>query len=171
MRAWVFKINTRRGWEFRQYFGSRRRRPFPIGDRGWIRNARSLRLIREEVKRGDLFLCYEADRKLMVGLARTASDGRDTGMGPLLFFCPPRQALLFHHPLVRHPDLDHVLAFTPQRGRGTVAEIAKDELTRIRRIALKRNPEQAAALTRFFRGKFLAGKARRVRSGSRRHEM
>ncbi|MGH9432448.1 MAG: hypothetical protein ACRD3T_12985 [Terriglobia bacterium] len=154
MKAWVFKINTRRGWEFRQYFCSRRQRPFPIGDRGWIRSARSLRLIREEVKRGDLFLCYEADRRLMVGLARAACDGRDTGMGPLLFFYPPRQAVRLDHPLTRHPDLDHVLAFTPQRGRGTVGEIARDELTRIRRIALKRNPRQAAALTRLLGGKF-----------------
>ncbi len=154
MKAWVFKVNTRRGWEFKQYFASRRRRPFPIGDRGWIRSARSLRLIRNEVKRGDLFLCYEADRRLMVGVTRAASDGRDTGTGPLLYFCPPHQALLLEHPLTRHPDLDHVLAFTPQRGRGTVGEIARDELARIRRIALRMNPQQNAALARLFTGNF-----------------
>ena len=154
MRAWVFKVNTRRGWEFRQYFHSRRRRPFPIGHRGWIRSARSLRLIREEVKRGDLFLCYEADRRRLVGLARAASDGQDGDLGPLLFFCPAREAVLLHHPLERHPDLDQVLAFTPQRGRGTVGEIAPDELARIRRITLKKNSKQATVLVRLFIGDF-----------------
>ena len=148
MKAWVFKINTRRGWEFRQYFQSRRRRPFPIGDRGWIRSPRSLRLIRDRVKRGDLFLCYEVDRRRLVGVARAASDGRDAGQGPLLFFCPPSRALRLDHPLTRHPDLDHVLAFTPQRGRGTIAEIARDEWARIGRIILKKNSGQAAALSR-----------------------
>jgi hypothetical protein len=150
VKAFVFKINTRRGWEFREYFGSRRGGAFPIGDRGWIRSARSLRLIREAVKRGDVFLCYETDRKRLVGLARAASDGQDTGQGPLLFFSSPREALLFHEPLARHPDLDQVLAFTPQRGRGTVEEIARDELARIRRMALKRNPSLAAQIARWF---------------------
>ncbi|HUY12710.1 MAG TPA: hypothetical protein VMX16_03635 [Terriglobia bacterium] len=152
MKAWVFKINTRRGWEFRRYFASRRRRPFPMGDRGWIRSARSLRLIRDQVKRGDLFLCYEADRRLMVGMARAASDGRDASQGPLLSFCPPSQALRLDHPLTRHPDLDHVLAFTPQRGRGTIAEIARDELARIWRVILKKNSRQAMALNRLLAG-------------------
>ena len=67
MNAWVFKINTRRGWEFAQYFRSRARGVYPLGDEGWIRSASSLRYIRENVKRGDLFLCYEVDRKIMVG--------------------------------------------------------------------------------------------------------
>ena len=63
-----------------------------MGDEGWIKSATSLRYLREEVKRGDLFVCYEADRRQVVGLARAASDGRDVGMGSLVDFCPPREA-------------------------------------------------------------------------------
>ena len=148
MRVWVFKINTRRGWEFDQYFRSRRRGVYELGDEGWIRSASSLRNLREEVKCGDLFLCYEVDRKQVVGVARAASDGRDAGMGSLLDFCPPRQAVRFENPLTRKPDLDHILAFSPQRGRGTVQPIDADEFRRLRRIMLARNPQQKEALAR-----------------------
>jgi hypothetical protein len=150
MSVWVFKINTRRGWEFAQYFGSRTRGVYSLGDEGWIRSASSLRFIREEVKRGDLFLCYEVDRKLMVGVARAATDGRDRGEGSLLDFCSPREAVLLKNPLTRHPDLDHIQAFTPSRGRGTVQRIERDEFGRLRRIMRRKNPEQAPALQALF---------------------
>jgi len=146
MRAWVFKINTKRGWEFDQYFRSRARGPYPLGDEGWIRSAASLRYLREEVKRGDIFLCYEVDRKRVVGVARASSDGRDTGLGSLIDFCPPREAVRLKNPLVRKPDLDHVLAFSPQRGRGTVQKIDSDEFRRLRRLMLGKNPGQAEKL-------------------------
>jgi hypothetical protein len=150
MNVWVFKINTKRGWEFDQYFRSRTRGIYEMGDEGWIRSARSLRYLREEVKRGDLFLCYEADRKRLVGVARAASDGRDVGMGSLVDFRPPRQAVRLQNPLARRPDLDHILAFTPQRGRGTVQKIDRDEFARLRGIMVRKNPAQALALNRLF---------------------
>ncbi len=148
MRVWVFKINTRRGWEFDEYFRSRARGVYPLGDEGWIRSASSLRYIREEVKRGDVFLCYEVDRKQVVGLARAASGGRDVGMGSLLDFCPPREAVRLEYPLTRRPDLDHILAFSPQRGRGTVQKIEPDEFAGLRRTILRKNPGQAEAIRR-----------------------
>ena len=149
--VWVFKINTKRGWEFAQYFRSRAKGTYPLGDEGWIRSAASLRYIRENVKSGDLFLCYEVDRKIMVGIARAASDGRDRGQGSLLDFCPPRDAVRFRNPLARHPDLDHIQAFTPSRGRGTVQRIERDEFARLRRIMLRKNRDQASDLARLFR--------------------
>ena len=147
-RVWVFKIDTKRGWEFDEYFRSRTRGIYELGDEGWIRSAATLRYLREEVKRGDLFLCYELDRKQVVGLARAASDGRDVGLGSLLDFCPPHEAVRLQHPLTRHPDLDHILAFTPHRGRGTVQKIDRDEFARLRRIILRKNPQQTEALQR-----------------------
>ncbi len=150
-RVWVFKINTKRGWEFDQYFRSRARGPVAMGDEGWIRSASSLRYLREEVKKGDLFLCYEADRKEMVGVARAASDGRGGDLMrkvSLIDFCPPREAVRLRNPLARHPDLDHILAFTPHRGRGTVQPIERDEFVRLRRIMLRKNPGQVEALRR-----------------------
>ncbi len=123
---------------------------YPIGDEGWIRSASSLRFIREDVKRGDLFLCYEVDRKQLVGVARAASNGRDRGQGPLLDFCAPREAVCLKNPLLRRPDLEHILAFTPARGRGTVQRIEADEFARLKRIMLSKNPQQASALKRLF---------------------
>jgi hypothetical protein len=147
-RVWVFKVNTKRGWEFDEYFRSRTRGVYELGDEGWIKSASSLRHLREEVKCGDIFLCYEVDRKRVVGLARAASDGRDAGLGSLLDFCPPREAVRLKHPLTRKPDLDHILAFSPHRGRGTVQRIDSDEFARLWRIILRKNPEQADALGR-----------------------
>lgn len=146
MQVWVFKVNTKRGWRFDEYFLSRARGSYEMGDEGWIRSASSLRYLREQVKRGDLFLCYEVDRKQLVGVARAASDGRDVGMGSLVDFCPPRQAVRFGNPLVRKPDLDHILAFSPHRGRGTVQKIDADEFRRLRCIMLRKNPQQARRL-------------------------
>jgi hypothetical protein len=153
MRCWVFKINTRRGWEFAQYFRSRGRGSYPLGDEGWIRSASSLRYLREGVKRGDVFLCYEVDRKLLVGVARAASDGRDRGLGSLLDFCAPKEAVYLGTPLKRRPDLNHILAFTPSRGRGTVQPVDTDEFARLRRILLARNPAQARELSRLLQGR------------------
>jgi hypothetical protein len=151
MNFWVFKINTQRGWEFDQYFRSRARGPYEMGDEGWIRSASSLRFLREEVKKGDLFLCYETDRKRVLGVARAASDGRDVGRGSLIDFCPPRRAVRFQNPLTRKPDLDYILAFSPQRGRGTVQRIEADEFARLRRAMLRKNPKQEKALRRLIR--------------------
>ena len=151
MKFWVFKINTKRGWEFDNYFHSRARGAYEMGDEGWIKSASSLRFLREEVKKGDLFLCYETDRKRVVGLARAASNGRDVGMKSLVDFCPPQQAVRFENPLTRISDLDYILAFSPQRGRGTVQRIDSDEFARLRRAMLRRNPRQAKALHRLFR--------------------
>ena len=151
MKVWVFKINTKRGWQFDQYFRSRARGSYPMGDEGWIKSASSLRYLREEVKRGDLFLCYETDRKELRGVARAASNGRDVGMGSLIDFCPPALAVRFRNPLKRYPDLDHILAFTPHRGRGTVQKIDRDEFDRLKRIMLSRNPGQARELRRILR--------------------
>ena len=148
MNAWVFKINPKRGWEFDQYFRARTRGPYEMGDEGWIRSASSLRHLREEVKRGDVFLCYEVDRKQVVGVARADSDGRDVGMGSLIDFCPPHEAVRLKNPLTRRPDLDHILAFSPQRGRGTVQKIDADEFRRLRHLMLRKNPEQARELRR-----------------------
>ena len=148
MQVWVFKINTKRGWRFDQYFRSRAKGRHEMGGEGWIRSAASLRYLREEVKRGDLFLCYEADKKKLVGLARAASDGRDRGMGSLVDFCAPGEAVRFGRPLERRPDLNYILAFSPQRGRGTVQKIDRDEFTRLLRIMLRKNPHQSKALRR-----------------------
>jgi hypothetical protein len=34
MKAWVFKVNTKRGWEFEEYFHARTRGPYEMGNGG-----------------------------------------------------------------------------------------------------------------------------------------
>ncbi len=111
-----------------------------MGDADWIRSASSRRALREEVTRGDIILCYETDRKLCVGMTRAACDGRDLGEGSLIDFLPPAQAVRFQVPLRRQPDLDHILAFTPQRGRGTIQRIEPDEFRHLIKILQRKNP-------------------------------
>lgn len=123
-----------------------------MGSGDWIRSATSLRYLREDVKLGDIFLCYEANRKRLLGLARAASDGRDLGERSLLDFCPPRDAVRLKSPLKRTPDLDHILAFTPQRGRGTIQPIAPDEFRALMARILRANPSQKDKLKRFMQG-------------------
>jgi hypothetical protein len=77
-------------------------------------------------------------------------------MGSLLDFCPPREAVRLENPLSRRPDLDHILAFSPQRGRGTVQKIDPDEFVRLRRIILRKNRRQADALRRLMDRKLSA---------------
>ncbi len=45
MYCWVFKINTKLGWKFDNYFLSRERGHYEMGDEGWIRSASSLRYL------------------------------------------------------------------------------------------------------------------------------
>jgi hypothetical protein len=59
----------------------------------------------------------------------------------------------FENPLTRRPDLDHILAFSPRRGRGTVQMIDPDEFARLRRIILRKNPRQVDALRRLMDSK------------------
>src|SRR3989442_4967658 len=131
MKVWVFKINTRRGWEFDEYFRSRGRGPYPMGDEGWIRSASSLRYLREDVKQGDIFLWYEVDRKQLVGLSRAASDGRDAGLGSLLAFCSPREDVRLEKPLRRDTELDHMLALSTHLCRMTVQKICTEVPVRL----------------------------------------
>jgi hypothetical protein len=153
MRAWVFKINTRRGWEFDQYFRSRGRGPFPLGDEEWIRSASSLRYLRTEVKAGDVIFCYEVDRKRIVGVAPVVAAAKPGDGAPLLSLAPPTSAVRLQNPVERKPWLDHILAFTPQRGRGTVQPFDSDEFAHLRRILAARNPRQKAQLGSFWKNR------------------
>ena len=76
MRAWVYKVNSRRpgrltGWHFDQYFRYRGQQPYEMGGEGWIRSPQSWAHLRR-VRRNDLFLCYQSDERRIYGLARAA---------------------------------------------------------------------------------------------------
>lgn len=157
MRAWVYKINSRVGrWHFDRYFRYRGRSPYDMGGEGWVRSPLSWRCLRR-VRRGDLFVCYQADERKIYGLARTASDGYeglpDSGRCDSVDFTP--RGLRLAHPLdVTRPParlvFRHIRAFTVP-SRGTVHALARDEWRALLAELVRANPGQRAALLAFTR--------------------
>lgn len=171
MRAWVYKVNSKRpgrftGWHFNQFFRYRGRQPYDMGGRDWIRSPLSWARLRR-VRRGDLFVCYQADERRLYGLARAASPGyeslprrspRGVGAGLLgsgIFDSvdfEPRGLRLANPVSVQHPaarDLfRHIRAFTVP-SRGTIHALAADELRALLRVLLAFNRSQRSAIAAF----------------------
>lgn len=153
MRAWVYKVNSRTGrWHFDQYFRSRSRRNHDMGGRDWIRSPQSWQRLRR-VRRGDLFVCYQADERRIYGLARAASDGYESLPGSGIFdsidFAPG--GLRLRDPVdVRHPLFRHLRAFTVP-SRGTIHALAADERRALLRHLVAANPAQEMDIRVFAR--------------------
>lgn len=169
MRAWVYKVNSKRpgqfsGWHFDQYFRSRGRQPYHMGGREWIRSPMSWARLRR-VRRGDLFVCYQADERKIYGLARAASAGyeslpglsrakpRGSGVFDSVYFAP--RPLRLANPVdVRDPRtrtlFRHIRAFTVP-SRGTIHALAADELRVLLAQLVAFNPTQRRALLAFAR--------------------
>ncbi len=161
MRAWVYKVNSKRpgrftGWHFDQYFRYRGRQPFDMGGRDWIRSPLSWQRLRR-VRRGDLFICYQSDERKIYGLARAASAGYESLPGSDLFdsvdFVPPklRGGLRLTNPVdVRGPLFRHIRAFTVP-SRGTIHALAADELRALLGELVAANPAQKNQILSFGR--------------------
>ena len=159
MQAWVYKVNSRRpgrftGWHFDRYFGYRGREPYDMGGREWIRSPLSWARLRR-VRRGDLFLCYQADERRIYGLARTASAGYESLPGSGIFdsvdFKP--HSLRLANPVdVRHPQVRelfrHIHAFTVP-SRGTIHAVARDELRAVLAQLIRFNRSQQKDIRAF----------------------
>ena len=167
MRAWVYKVNSRRpgkftGWHFDQYFGYRGGKPQDMGGREWIRSPQSWARLKR-VRRGDLFICYQADERRIYGLARAATGGYESLEGSGRFDCvdfvAPRAggALRLENPVrVTDPAVrevfQHIRAFTVP-SRGTVHALARDELRALLRALVESNPQQLHQIRRIIEGK------------------
>lgn len=174
MRAWVYKVNSRRpgrytgrprqsprrmrgrrGWHFDRYFSAKRsRKPYDMGGREWIRSPQSWARLRQ-VRRGDLFVCYQADERRIYGLARAATGGYESLAGSGRFdsidFAP--RGLRLKRPVsVEHPEaravFRHIRAFTVP-SRGTIHALAKDESRAVLAALATFNPEQRRELQAF----------------------
>jgi hypothetical protein len=161
-KKWVYKVNSHRpgkltGWHFDQYFNYRGRKPQGMGGDGWILSPQSWQRLRE-VRKGDLFLCYQSDERRIYGLARAASDGYETLAGSGRFNRVDFAAggLRLHEPLnLARPEqraiFGHIRAFTVP-SRGTIHALAADEFRAAMRELIAANPEQAAAIHAFLKG-------------------
>jgi hypothetical protein len=153
MRAWVYKVNSRvADWHFDQYFRSRSRSKHDMGGRDWIRSPQSWQRLRR-VRRGDLFVCYQADERRIYGLARAASGGYEGLPGSGIFdsidFAP--HGLRLRNPVdVRDPFFRHIRAFTVP-SRGTVHALAADERRALLRHLIAANPAQEKRILAFSR--------------------
>jgi hypothetical protein len=162
MKKWVYKVNSHRpgkltGWHFDQFFKSRSRRPQQMGGDGWIRSPQSWQRLRE-VRRGDLFLCYQSDERCIYGLARAASEGYETLAGSGRFNRVDFSAggLRLENPVnLARPEhraiFGQIRAFTVP-SRGTIHALAGDEFRAAMRELIAANPKQAAAIHAFLKG-------------------
>ncbi len=152
MRAWVYKVNSKRpgkltGWHFDQYFGYRGFKPCDMGGEGWIRSPQSWLRLRQ-VKKGDLFVCYQSDERRIYGLAVAASNGYEQREGTGRFCCVDFEpgGLRLHRPLhvaaAEHRALfGHVGAFTVP-SRGTIHALAADERRLVLDALARTNADQ-----------------------------
>jgi len=159
MRTWVYKVNSRRpgkftGWHFDQYFRYRGRKPYEMGGREWIRSAQSWARLRR-VRRGDLFVCYQADERKIYGLARAATDGYESLPGSGRFdsidFAP--RGLRLRNPVRvdaagTREVFRHIRAFAVP-SRGTVHALARDELRALLGELIAGNPSQGEEIKPF----------------------
>jgi hypothetical protein len=157
MRAWVYKVNSKRpgrftGWHFDQYFRYRGRQPQDMGGRDWIRSPMSWQRLRR-VRCGDLFVCYQSDERRIYGLARAVSRGYESLPGSGIFdsvdFAP--RGLRLANPVdVRGSLFRHIRAFTVP-SRGTIHALAADELRALLGHFAAANPAQRQAIFSFAR--------------------
>lgn len=159
MRAWVYKVNSRRpgrehDWHFDQYFRYRGRQSYEMGGREWIRSPSSWACLRR-VCTGDLFLCYQSDERKIYGLARVARPGYESlpnsGRYDSIDFRPG--GLRLKNPVrVGHPQarevFSHVRAFAVP-SRGTIHAVAADELRAVLGQLAAFNPEQREEILSF----------------------
>lgn len=99
MNIWTVKAreyleNGDYGWHWDRYFPPEGRTEiWPWGGKNWIRNNKSRQRIRDEVREGDLIVCYQFEKRQIVGFTRMARDGQeeDEGSGRFnILPLPPR---------------------------------------------------------------------------------
>jgi len=159
VRKWVYKVNARRpgrltGWHFDQYFRYRGKKPCEMGGDGWIRSPQSWERLRQ-VRRGNVFLCYQTEERKIYGLARAATGGYESHPGSGRFNCvdfAPRGLRLANPVNISRPEhraiFAHVRAFTVP-SRGTIHGLAEDEFRAILRVLIQANPKQREVLEAF----------------------
>lgn len=152
MNAWVYKVNSRRrvgalGWHFSRFFRAARRRPYAMGGREWIRSPQSWARLRQ-VRKNDLFVCYQSDERKIYGFARAAGRGYESLPGSGVFdsvdFKPKGFRLKVPLPVAQRSTaaiFRNIPAFTVP-SRGTIHGIRRDELRAIARLATRWNPSQ-----------------------------
>lgn len=131
---WVYRNNrqyegaTIAVGDWRELFDLAPPEPIQWGSTEWIRSPESRKIIREELSPGDLFLCWQTDRRAAVGMARFAGAQQrgewiDLHLEPVTFF---RQPVRLRELAKRDRELAGV-SFIAKHSRGTLARTSRSE--------------------------------------------
>lgn len=170
-RVWVIKCTERPrdssdGWHWKYYLSATDVNDSnePVegwGGRDWIRSPYSMKLLREEVRCGDLALCYQSDDedsgRVILGLTQFASDGKDDPPGSKMYNCfdmiPPNDAFPLGPPLTID-DLYESGCHPKCFGRGTqgtVFPVEANEFYEIVRAIARQSAAQGQSLKKWLR--------------------
>jgi len=139
MKIWTIKCREKladgsKGWHWRSYFAKNRDGGgYNWGGDSWIRSAKSLQLLRDEVKQGDFVVCYQFDDKSICGFTRFHSDPYEDAVGSGRFstfdLLHPSDALFLNQP-VSIPQLREKGCSPACYGtgtQGTIFPVSRDE--------------------------------------------
>jgi hypothetical protein len=143
VKARVEHANGEGGWDWDEYFfrdPDKADEPYEWGGSTWINSPASKKHIREDVKKGDLVVCYRVDDREIVGFTTMASDGYEETLGSgqfnLFKLAPPNDAF----PLLVLPTINDLHAhdcrpkcFGPGT-QGTVFSVEPDEFACIVKV-------------------------------------
>lgn len=152
MNVWLIKcrehLPDREGWTWDWYFDPKRRIYLTDDEWGgpeWIRSKFSKKFIREEVKKGDLVVCYQSEGRRICGLTRMSDDGSDSPHGSgdfcMIHLVAVRKALRIQ-PVLTVEDLRET-GCNPRwlrSGQGTIFPVSVDEFNGILRAIRLRCP-------------------------------
>jgi len=165
MRLWVVKANENPesgsgGWHWDNYLFGTANDGQEWGGPDWVRSHCSKKLIREDVRKNDLVVCYQTERPrgAIRGLTRMASDGKDdppdSGDYNLLNFVPPEDALNLDSGLdirALYATGCHPKCFGPG-SQGTIFPIEQPDFDAIIKALIGQSCVQEAALFKWLRG-------------------
>ena len=150
---WIIKARQKledgtKGWHWHRYFRASVSSKKVWHDWGGIESRISQSLIRTEFREGNLALCYQVDRREIVGFTRVTSVDKISCTFDLV---PSASAYLLKKPL-RIKELratgSNPAGFTTA-GRGTVSPLAADELKSIIAAIIAQYPEEEDLLMWF----------------------
>lgn len=80
--VWVVKCRfnqatSNNGWHWDKYFDDATDELFTFGGADWIRSHGSRKHIRDNIRQGDVVICYQTDGQTIEGITRMASAGRE----------------------------------------------------------------------------------------------
>jgi hypothetical protein len=183
MNIWVVKCNEHRddgaSWHWRAYFDGldddeRTDSAYEFGGEDWIRHRPSMKLIRDEIRQGDIIVCYQTDQREILGFTRLASEGTEdpphSGQYNVFHLVPADEAFVLERPLRVVEDLYragiHPSCFR-NGTRGTMWPVEREDFEEMVRCIAQRSPDEADQLQAWLRRAGVRVTGRELSSGRR----